>query len=185
MYLVVKKYPLENNDIKYITITAIALWFLQGIISEFEVPLIGFISEILLVVIISIVLTGLLMIVRLMRPIVYRYPYIVVFMPFLIPVSYLLVIDVPAMKQIIMMTSQGVAMVVALMLSVSYWDQLKKGLIFTTGFIALILGYLIYWIFLDYGIAFGSIWQLLFAVGMICIIYSFSGVIEYANQHEN
>jgi hypothetical protein len=89
------------------------------------------------------------------------------------------------MKQIIMMTSQGVAMVVALMLSVSYWNQLKKGLIFATGFIALISGYLLYWIFMDYGIIFGSIWQLLFAVGMICIIYSFSGVIEYANQHEN
>ncbi len=83
------------------------------------------VADISLMVTYSVILMALLMMIREMKPSVFRYPYVAVFMPLIIPVSYYLVYQASLMKGAIIYSVSGMIVMVSLFLSVSYSSNKK------------------------------------------------------------
>jgi hypothetical protein len=178
IYLVLSQYPNQNRDINYTAVTALLLWLLAGLLAPLELFWLELISQIILIISNSLVLVVLLMIIRFLRPIVFQYPYIVVFVPLLIPVSYLVLMGVEAMQQIIIMITQGAGLLVAALLTGGHWNAVQKKTQAAAGFIGIGFAYLIYWVFPGFANLTGDLWLIILSLGMISFIYSFSDVIE-------
>lgn len=115
----------QFSDARISLVTAAGIWFLSVIYSSTELPLNQMVADISLMVTYSVILMALLMMIREMKPSVFRYPYVAVFMPLIIPVSYYLVYQASLMKGAIIYSVSGMIVMVSLFLSVSYSSNKK------------------------------------------------------------
>lgn len=177
--MVITKITSENHDIKSVLIVAILIWissqfFNSGGIIQIEKT----ISELLHILNISLVLTILLIIVRSLRPAIFRYPYFLVYSPLIVPFFFLLIIDTDLIKMIIFITTQGIAIFVYLLLLTeerAVAHRLKYGLI--AAFMILI-SYICFWLLIDIHPYVEIIWQLLLSLGIVISIHSFTELSE-------
>lgn len=174
LYLIIKHVPEHYKDIKIITVTALLIWLFSQIIYTGEFNLFEKIyHDFNQIVIISLILSTELIIVRIMRPGVFRYPYFLVFTPLLIPVSFILIINTYMIRDIVFMTTQGIALVAyfLLMLEKEELSLLTKKSV--TGIILLLLAYTTYWFIQNYIPLNSILWESMTAAGTVLIIQSF------------
>ena len=179
LYIVIAKINSKNNDIKSVLIAAIVVWIgSQFFYSGDSIQIENTISEILHILKISLVLTILLIIVRSLRPAIFRYPYLLVYSPLMIPFFFLLIIDTDLIKNIIFMTTQGIAILVYLLLlteNQAVAHKTKFGLI---AVLMILISYVCYWFLLDLHSYIGTISKILLSLGILLSIYSFTKISE-------
>lgn len=179
LYLVIVKLDSENYDIKSVLIFAILFWvgsqfFNTGDTIQIE----NTISEILHIIKMSLVLTILLIIVRSLRPAIFRYPYFLVYSPLIIPLFFLMIIDTDLIKRIIFMTTQGISILVYLLLLTENKAVAHKTSFGLIAVFLLSVSYISYWIFIDLHTIIHTISQILLSLGIVISIYSFTQISE-------
>lgn len=176
LYLIIKHVPGLFRDIKIITVTALFIWLFSQInyTGEFNLYEEKY-HDFNLIIIISLILSTELIIVRIMRPGVFRYPHFLVLTPLLIPVSFILIIDTYMIRDIVFITTQGIAIVVYLLLLLEK-DELALALASrksVIGISLLLLAYVTYWFIQNYISLNAILWESMTAVGTVLIIQSF------------
>lgn len=180
LFLVISKVSSKNSDIKSVLIFAISIWIIgQFFISGETIHIDNIIAQILHILNISIVLTALLIIVRSLRPAIFRYPYFLVYSPLLVPLFYILIIDTYLIKTIILMTTQGIAMLVYLLLLTEDHAIAHKKRFGFISVIMILMSYLSYWFLLDIHPLIETFWQLSLSAGIVITIYTFSKTKEH------
>jgi len=177
-FIVLKKFPPEFTDVKYISIGALLSWLIGDLAGTVNLPYGEFVNIFLQSTSISLLLIIFLIFIRQRKPVIFRYPYYMVFIPMLIPFTQLIVLDAQVIREIIFMTLQGVAILVYVLLSIGYSSELKNKLITIVGLILLVSGFCFYWILQDYFIVLDWAWGLTNSGGMIACIYSFSDLLR-------
>ena len=175
--IVLKKYPSSEADIKFTAITALLVWLIGDIIVSLNTPYQEFVSTLLKSLSLSLLLVLLLIFIRKEKPVIFRYPYFVVFIPLLIPIAHFMVMDTEIMRSVIHMSMQGVAISVFIFLSAGYANRIHHKLLTIVGVILLLWGFAFYWILQNYYIVYSWAWGLTNTLGMMACIYSFSDLI--------
>lgn len=174
LYLIIKYVPEHFKDIKIITVTALLIWLFSQIVYTGEFNLFEDIyHDFNLIIIISLILSTELIIVRIMRPGVFRYPYFLVFTPMLIPVSFILIIDTYMIRDIVFIATQGIAITAYLMLMLEKEELSLANKKSVTGIILLLLAYATYWFIQNYIPLNSILWESMTAAGTVLIIQSF------------
>ncbi|MDX1641550.1 MAG: hypothetical protein R3220_07620 [Balneolaceae bacterium] len=181
--IIFKKYPGEVRDIRYLSISALFLWLCGDIVISINVPYLDLFHVLLQSLALSILLIVYLIFIRQRKPIIFRYPYYLVFFPLLIPVAQIIVMETEIMREIIFMALHGVSIMVFILLAVGYAQELKHKLLTIIGVLLLLWGFAFYWILQNYYIVFEWAWAFTNSVGMIACIYSFSDLIT-ANENK-
>lgn len=173
LYLLIKHLSSQFRDIKIVSVVAMCIWLAIQIIYTGEF---NFYEEIYhdfnKILIISLILSAELMIVRIMRPALFRYPYFIVYTPLLIPVSFILIINTYMIKDIVFMATQGVAIAVYIlfMLDKNEIKLIDKQSI--TGLLLLMITYTIYW-FVQNVIAIPDVlWEITLGTGSLVLVHS-------------
>ena len=180
LYLLFKQLSGNFKDVKIVTSLALFIWLLSQIAYTGEFH---FYEEIYHdyhnIIIISLILTAELMIIRVMRPALFRYPYFLVYTPILIPISFILIINTYMIKDLVFMITQGIALVVYLLF---LFDKSENRLInkqSIIGIILLLFSYLTYW-FLQNFISIPSvIWETMLAIGSLLLVHSLVNILEH------
>lgn len=184
LYLVISKVSTKKSEIKSVLIIAILFWIISQFFESGDTYQIdNTIAELLHILNISLVLTILLIIVRSLRPAIFRYPYFLVYSPLLVPLFFFLIIDTNLIKVIIFMSTQAIAMLVYLLLltennAVSH--QTKYGLFSA---LMLLISYVSYWFFSETHQIIENIWQISLSVGILISIYSFTKINEHQHKY--
>jgi hypothetical protein len=101
-----------------------------------------------------------------------------VYVPLVIPIAQLIVVDAQIIREIIFMSMQVVGIIVFALLSFGYSEELRHKLLTIVGLLLLVWGFAFFWILQEYYIVFEWVWGLTNAGGMIACVYSFSDLIE-------
>lgn len=176
--IVLKKFPSGFFEIKYASFAALAAWLIGDIIFSINVPSQELLHLILQSISLSLILIVFLIFIRQRKPIIFRYPYSMVFIPLLIPITQLIVMDTQIMREVIFMFLQGVAILVYGLLSFGYSKELQYKLLTIIGVLLLASGFAFYWILQENYIVFDWAWGLTNTGGMIACIYSFSDLLK-------
>jgi len=176
--IISKKYPGGVKDIKITSIFALIVYILSEMIVLIDLEIVAIISSILLITALSLVFVILLMLIRNLKPIVFQYPYPVVFLPLLLPVSFLFVTDTIIVEQIILASIQAVVIVVLFLLTSGYIHYLEKKAGMYSGLLLLIASFVLYWMVKEIINVPTYLWKLFLSIGMVLIIYSLSGLIN-------
>ncbi|TVQ02124.1 MAG: hypothetical protein EA359_12295 [Balneolaceae bacterium] len=184
IYIVYKEYSDIWRDYKLSLLGAGAVWLLSQVVYALDFDALQSIPDILLVFANSILLTSFLILIRIMKPEFFRYPYQFIFVPFLLPLAYLLVLNSSIMQSLIFFSIHVVSIGVFIILSIGYWNYLKHSPILPiASIILLILSFLIYWLLEDFHSFLQLFGQICLSAGIICSVYTFSGVIKKVQAH--
>lgn len=175
--IVYKKFPSEARDIKYISLAALFGWMIGDIAMAANIPYIENLHIFLQSLALALLLIVYLIFIRQRKPVIFRYPYYIVFIPLLIPVAQFIVMQTVIMREIILMSLQGVSILVFILLAVGYARELQYKLLTIIGVILLLWGFSFYWILQNYFIVFEWAWGITNSLGMIACIYSFSDLL--------
>lgn len=176
--IVLKEFPSASRDIKYLGIIALIIWLIGGITLNLTVPFQEVIHLTLQSSSLSLVLVIFLKFIRQRKPIIFRYPTYMVYVPLLIPFTQLIVMDTKVIGDIIFMTLQGISIIVYILLSIGYSSELNNKLLTIIGVLLLLWGFTFYWILKEYFIVFEWAWGLTNMSGMLACIYSFSDLLR-------
>tara|TARA_R100001143_G_scaffold63591_1_gene73010 strand:- start:31987 stop:32592 length:606 start_codon:yes stop_codon:yes gene_type:complete len=175
LYLVFTGVSSKNNDIKSILILAILIWIISQFFNSGDtIQIDNTIAEFLQILNISLVLTILLIIVRSLRPAIFRYPYFLVFTPLLVPLFFFLIIDTYLIKTIIFMSTQGIALLVYLLLLTEENSVTHKNIYGLVSIVLVFASYVTNWFLLDLHLVMIVLWQILLSTGILVAIYSFT-----------
>ncbi len=173
LYLFIRLLPARNRDLKIITVSTFLIWLLSQIIYSGEMNFYEDIHhDFIQITIISLILTSELILVRLMRPGVFRYPYFIVFAPLLIPISFILIINTHMIKDIVFMTTQGVAIVVYFLLMFEKQEIKLTSKQAIIGIILMILSFVSFWFVQNIYPLNSIIWESMLAIGSVLIVHS-------------
>lgn len=175
--IVLKEYPSDIRDIKFSGLVALVLWVIGDIFVSLQVLYFEVIQLTLQSCSLSLVLVIFLKFIRQRKPIIFRYPYYMVYVPLLIPFTQLIVMNTKVIGDIIFMILQGISILVFVLLSIGYSTELKNKLLTIIGVLLLLWGFTFYWILKEYFIVFEWAWGLTNTGGMIACIYSFSDLL--------
>lgn len=180
IYLVFAKISDRYKDLKISLIVALSLWLLSQIIYSGEFNFNEQLyHNIVHIIIISVILSSELILVRLFRPSIFRYPYLLVYTPLLIPFSFIMIIDTYLIKDIIFMATQGIAMVVYLFLMMDDHEVKLGHKSAIVGLILIFVAYLLYWFVQNMIPVNQSIWEVLLAVGVVVLVHSFTSSLQH------
>lgn len=185
IFIVLKEFPSDALDTKYSGLTALILWLIGDIFISLQLPYQEVAQLTLQTSSLSLVLVIFLKFIRQRKPVIFRYPYFMVYMPLLIPFTQLLVMDASVIGEIIFMVLQVISILVYILLSVGYSYKLKNKVITIIGVLLLLWGFTFYWILKEYYIVFEWAWGLTNTGGMIACIYSFSDLLSFTNNGKN
>jgi len=175
LYLAIFKLDTKKNDIKWVLILALVVWITSLFFNSVDTPQIDiYVAEILHIFTMSLVLTLLLIIVRNLRPAIFRYPYFLVYSPLLIPLFFFLIIDTYLIKTIIIMTTQFIAIFVYLLLIFDENALTHKRSIGIISSVLIILSYCSYWFLIELIPFSDIIWQITLSAGIVTAIYTLS-----------
>lgn len=175
LYLVIAKITSKRYDIKSVLIIAIIAWIgSQFFNSGDTIQIENTTSELLHILNISLVLTILLIIVRSLRPAIFRYPYFLVYSPLIVPFFFLLVMDTDLIKTIIFITTQGIAILVYLLLLTEKYAVVHKTRYGLIAVLFISLSYVGYWFFNDFHPFIVTASQILLSMGIVICIYTFT-----------
>jgi len=130
------------------------------------------IAEMSLIITFSGVLVALLMMIRKLKPEIFRYPYVTVFMPVVIPFSYYLIYQTSLMKETIVHSVSAMIILVSLIIGIGYKKDKKP-------FISILIGTLLLTastsvsFFLDENQYINLLWYLITSIGIISTSYGF------------
>lgn len=175
IYLVISRVSSKKSDIKSILIFAILIWIISQFFNSGDtIQIDNTIAEFLQILNISLILTILLIIVRSLRPAIFRYPYFLVYTPLLVPLFFFLIIDTYLIKTIIFMSTQGIAMLVYLLLLTEENAVAHKKKYGVISVLMILASYVTYWFLLDLHPFMEIFWQLLLSIGILGAILTFS-----------
>lgn len=182
--IVYKKFPTETRDIKYISLAALFGWMIGDISVAADIPYQENLHILFQSLALSLLLIVYLIFIRQRKPVIFRYPYYIIFIPLLIPVAQFIVMQTEIMRQIIFMSLQGVSILVFILLTFGYAKELRYKLLTIIGVILLLWGFTFYWILQNYYIVFDWAWGITNSLGMIACIYSFSDLLIMTNNQQ-
>lgn len=177
IFIILKKFPSDSRDIIYPGIVALSTWLLGDIVLSLDIPFQKVMQLLLQSVSLSLVLVIFLKFIRQRKPIIFRYPTYMVYLPLLIPFTQLIVADTQFIGEIIFMSLQAICIVVYILLSIGYSDEIQNKILTIVGVLLLLWGFMFYWILQEYYIVFEWAWGLTNAAGLIASVYSFSNLI--------
>lgn len=184
LYLVITKVSSKNSDIKSVLTVAISIWIIsQFFNSEDTIQIDNTIAELLHILNLSLVLTILLIIVRSLRPVIFRYPYFLVYSPLLVPIFFYLIIDTDMIKTIIFMSIQGIAMLVYLLLLTEKNGVAHKNSYGLMSVCFISISYISYWYLIDIHEIFEILWELTLSVGILISIITLTKKQEYLHKY--
>ncbi|TVR18053.1 MAG: hypothetical protein EA391_03180 [Balneolaceae bacterium] len=177
LLIIIKRYPNRVRDIKVSSILALVVYVASELITNFENEFAILLKPILFITALSLVFVILLMLIRRLKPVVFQYPYPIVFLPLLLPFSFLFVMDTIIVEQIILASIQAVVIVVLFLLTAGYSHYLDKRGGMYLGLLLLITSFILYWMVGEVVNIEQWIWKLTLSFGMILTIYSLSGLL--------
>jgi hypothetical protein len=179
IYIVYKEYSNHWRDYKITLLSAGSVWLLSQVIYALEFEILHSIPGILLVIANSILLISFLILIRIMKPDFFRYPYLIVFMPLILPVAYLMVLNSSIMQSLIFFSMHVATIAVFIILSIGYRERLKYyPKLPAASVILLCVAFISYWILEELHSFFQIFGAISLSAGMIFGIYTFSGVIN-------
>lgn len=178
LYFVYKHLTDRVKSVKYVSSAALLIWILMHIFYGIDLPHHQNILDMIHITGLALVLVTLLLIIRYLRPEIFRYPYVLAFAPLLIPVAQLLVIDTHLIKDIIVMSTQGVAIFVFVLLMMSNKLDLSARFSIIVSAILLIITFILVWFLSNNFVIEDYLWQILLSAGMILGVYTFTRNIE-------
>lgn len=185
LYIVYKEYSTYWFNYRLFLLGAGVIWLLSQVIFALQINALQPVPDILLVLSNAALLTSFLILIRIMKPEFYRYPYQIVYVPFILPVAYLTVLGSPIMQSVIFFSMQFVSLSVYTILCIGYWDRLNYApKLPIASIILLMYAFLIYWLFEDFHSSMQIIWQIFISLGMIFSVYTFSGVINLEQKYK-
>lgn len=178
MGIVLRKYPASHTDIKYLSLAALSVWLLGDLSYSIQFSFQEYLNVILQSLALSFLLIIFLIFIRKMKPVIFRYPYYMVFIPLLIPLAQIIVIDTPMMRDIFFMSLEGVSILVFSLLCGIYTSEISTKLITLSGIILLIGGFTFFWILQDHFVIFEWSWAFTNSLGVIASVYSFTDLLN-------
>lgn len=175
--IIVIKYPNSVKDIKITSCTAIVIYLIGEFSLLFESHYSQIVKTLSLIKSLSLIFVILLMLIRRLKPVVFQYPYPIVFLPLLLPVSYSFVMDILIVEQIILASIQSVIIVVIFLLSAGYFGFFRGKTAVVIGVTALISSFILYWMLMELLLIDEWTWKLAASVGMVLIIYAISDLL--------
>lgn len=175
--IIFQKYPNDVKDIKFTSITALIIYLTGQLIQFVELTYIDRVNTMLTIVSLSLVFVILLMLIRKLKPVVFQYPYPIVFLPLMLPVSFAFMMDTIIVEQIIFASIQAVVIVVLFLLTAGYSEYMESKWGMGTGLILFILAFVLYWMVKEIYPVPEWIWKIATSAGMVLVIYSFSGLV--------
>ncbi len=167
-----KKLSNQFKDAR-ITFTASAVvWILSAIYASLSFPFSDIVESVSPIIAFSLILVALLMMIRHLKPGIFRYPYITVFMPVVIPFSYYLTYQTSLMKDTILHSVSAMIVVVSLILSLGYKDEIKPFLSIIAGTVLLSVS-ISGSFFLDEDQYVQLLWYFITSVGITISTYGF------------
>ncbi len=175
--IIFQKYPNDVKDIKFTSIAALIIYLTGQLIQFVELTYIDRVNTMLTIVSLSLVFVILLMLIRKLKPVVFQYPYPIVFLPLMLPVSFAFMMDTIIVEQIIFASIQAVVIVVLFLLTAGYSEYMESKWGMGTGLILFILAFVLYWMVKEIYPVPEWIWKIATSAGMVLVIYSFSGLV--------
>lgn len=146
LIIVSNRFPPQTPGIKYTALTALSVWLTGDIILSVNLPYQNVIHVLLQSLSLSLLLIIFLIFIRQRKPVLFRYPIYMAFIPLLIPAAQFIVMDTQIMREIIFMALQGVSIFVFALLSWAYTNELNHKLYSIAGILLLMWGFSFYWI---------------------------------------
>ena len=184
LFLVIKTFPTEQKGIKITTITALGLWGLSITFDRIGSSHVELVITLLKSISLSLLLVLFLIFVRERKPAIFRYPMGMTIIPLTIPIVYLFVHDIEIMNRVIFMSVQGASILIFALLGITYFKLIENKWLLLIGVISLIWGFLFFWVLQNHFTVFSWAWGLSNSIGMICSVYSFSGLLQKLNPEE-
>jgi len=178
LYFIFKYLSDQVKDVKFAASSAVVFWILMQIGAAIEIPYHQSILDMLHVTAVSFVLVALLMVTRHLRPFIFRYPYGLSYVPLLIPFTHLLVLDTYFIKDIIFLSTQGVAIAVYALLMLTNDIDTSSIISVLASTVLILSAYIMVWFLTDIYVIQNYYWQILLSAGMILGGYSFTRNIE-------
>ena len=179
LYLLIRELSGKFKDVKIVTSLALFIWLLSQVVYTGEF---NFYEDIYHdfnnIITISLILSAELMIVRVMRPALFRYPYFLVYTPFLIPVSFILIINTYLIKDLVFMITQGIALFVYLLFMLDKSEIRLINIQSIIGVLLLIIAYITYWLLQNFIPIPAVLWQSLLAIGSLLLVHSLVNNLE-------
>ena len=173
VFLCQKKLADQFKDSRITLVMAASFWLIAKIYSSIGFPLSEVISDISLIITHSVILVSLLMMIRELKPEIFRYPYITVFMPAIIPFSYYLIYETSLMKDTIVHSVSVMIVLVTLILSFGYRKHQKPFISILVGALLLITSILVSSIFNEEQYI-DILWYLATSIGIAATAYGFT-----------
>lgn len=175
--IIIKKYPDGVRDVKVTSIIALIVYLISELIIIIESEITILLKPILFITALSLLFVILLMLIRRLKPVVFQYPYPIVFLPLLLPVSFLFVMDSIIVEQIILASIQAVVIVVLFLLTAGYGHYLDKRGGMYIGLLLLITSFVLYWMVKEVVNIEQWIWKFTVSLGMILTVYALSSLL--------
>lgn len=112
------------------------------------------------------------MIIRGLKPEIFRYPYITVFMPLVIPVSYYLIYQTSLIRDTMLHSVLGTIVLVTMIITISYKNKVKPFISTIVGGILLATSIAVN-VFLETDQYIHFVWYLITSVGIALVSYGF------------
>jgi len=162
----------QFRDARISLVTAAGIWLVSRIYSSTQLPLSNIVNDVSLIITYSVILVALLMIIRELKPAVFRYPYAAVFMPLIIPVSYYFIYQTSLMRETIIHSVTGMIILISLFLNIGYRTGKKSLISIITG-ATLLAASISVSVFLDDDQYIHLLWYLVTSVGIAVTAYGF------------
>ena len=162
----------QFRDARIALVTAGCFWLIAKTYTSTGLPFSEIIAEMSLIITFSVILVSLLMMIRKLKPEIFRYPYAMVFMPVVIPFSYYLIYQTSLMKDTILHSVSAMILLVLLVISTGYRKN-KKPFISVIAGTVLLAGSLSVSFFLDEDQYIHLLWYLITSAGIAITTYGF------------
>lgn len=162
----------QFKDTKYTLVSAGVFWITASLYSALMLPFSSIVRDLSLIITSSLILIGLLMIIRELKPEIFRYPYLAVFMPVVIPVSYYLIYQTSMIRVTIVHSVLVLIILVTLIISIGYRTNIKQLLAVISGGLLLGLSVIVSFFF-DEQQYISLLWYLITGIGIILTSYGF------------
>lgn len=162
----------QFKDARITLVVSAGMWLASEIYSSFSFAFSEAVADISLIVTYSVILVAFLMLIRELKPAVFRYPYFAVFMPLIMPVSYYLIYQTSMMREIIVHSISGMIVMISLLLSISYRTDSKSLISAISGSLLLTASILVSFI-LDDDKYIHLIWYVVSGTGLSVAAYGF------------
>lgn len=175
-----KTFPDKYEDVKHSISISAGIWLIGQVYYSIGFSFESFIRNVSTTTSLSILLVAFLMLIRELKPHLFRYPYFTVFIPIIIPFTYIFVYDIPVIRNTILYSIAIIAITVQLLLVIGYrgvYSAFSKGVV---GSIFLFLGYM-YMMFSETFIYYEFIWHIIVSIG---VFLSINSITDTFNQNK-